>query len=74
MSYVKCTCCDTIIPDMCLVWDGEEDTDFCPECGEAYCFEDVSVDHLSAQEIEEIDNAYPSLHEDEESDWLKYYL
>lgn len=34
VSYVKCKACNKVFDSDKLIWDGDEDMDFCPHCGE----------------------------------------
>jgi len=34
VSYVKCKACGKVFDERKLIWDGDEEMDFCPHCGE----------------------------------------
>lgn len=43
---VRCNNCMKIVDEDKIIYDGEEDMEFCPECGEGGCLMDLSDDDL----------------------------
>lgn len=39
-NFVHCNACGAEFPEKKLIYDGEEDMNFCPSCGEGGCFSD----------------------------------
>ena len=42
----KCENCGSVLKEDQLIYDGEEDMDFCPNCGEGNCFIDITADKI----------------------------